>query len=542
MYLAMFIYNAQATEELVMNYADDLVLGGGEAGGEFSVDVDQFIHPGVDTHSEMWTYSYNGIYRANAIIETLTDAEKVEANLASYYSSDEELNAYVAQSLGEAYFMKGFFYFNLGRWFGGVPIINTTTSDRYVPRAEFMDVFSVAATNFKLAVETLPNKAATAYSSSDFGHANRWIAQGYLARTYLHATGYMTNIEGQATSEVPYYEMEGSLTKADAIAAIEDVQNNSGYALLPDFRSLWSYSYANYASVLYEDEDGDGKLPWARDENLQWAGQDGFTATLPGTTGNSELMFAKCAAFGNWSTVSQSNTNACMIYFGPRDEDAGAYQYGWGHGTTNPYYFNSFEEGDTRRDGTIITVADTEANGAAANGQGDTYEMKACQDYTGYCGKKHAQIEISGASGNMGMFAYIYNYTGADIQLWNCMNYPLLRYADILLMHSELTETADGMNKVRARAGLGEIEWSFANLQNERMFEFGYESIRYFDLVRWGNLYTSDNMYSKTGTVYDNLIEVNYTCTPNPAQKGLRPIPECEIELSLGTYEQNPGW
>lgn len=540
MYLAMYISSAQAKEEIVMNITDDIHLGGGEAGGEVSLDFDQFTHPGTDSHSDLWTGCYNGIYRANAIIETLTDAEKVEANLAPYYSSDDELATFVAQSLGEAYFMKGFYYFNLGRWFGGVPIINTTTADRYALRSTFLETFSVAATNFYLAAETLPNKAATAYSTADFGHANRWIAKGYLARTYLYATGYLTNMEGQSTSEIPYYEMDGSLDLATAKAALDDVVNDSGYALVSDFRSLWSYSYANYASVLYEDPAGDNLLPWANQEGLVWAGQDGFTATLAGTTGNSELMFAKMAAFGNWSTVSQQNTNAAMIYFGPRDADAGAYQYGWGWGTINPAYYKSFEDGDVRRDGTIINLDDWELNGGSS-----AYEMKAQQDYSGYIPKKHAQIDINGYDGSNGMFSYIYDQVGSwDNQLWNCQNYPLLRYADILLMRSELYENADyGMNEVRARAGLEATSYSFEALNLERAWEFATESNRYFDLLRWGTLYNNTyNWYGSNPEVYDNLILTNYTCTPDATQKGLRPIPECEIELSLGMYDQNPGW
>lgn len=540
MYLAMYISAVQSKEELVMNYADDIGLGGGGSGTEWCVSADQFTTDliGQDAHAEMWTSSYNGIYRANTLIEVLTDQGRINTNIAPNFESEAELDEFVAQALGEAYFMKGFFYFGLGRWFGGVPIINTTVADRYVGRSTFLETFSVAATNFKLAAETFPNKAATAYSSDDFGHANRWIAQGYLARTYLHATGYMTNIEGQATTEVPYYEMDGSLTKADAIAAIEDVRDNSGYALASDFRNLWPYAHANYVSVAYEDPEGDEKYPWVKQEGLVWTGQDGMSPVLAGTTGNPEVMFAKCAAFGNWNTYAMANTNSCMLFFGARNASVGPFNYGWGQGTTNPAYYESFEDGDLRRDGAILDLY----HHLQADGTYAEYTVGDCADFTGYADKKHGQIMIDGSSNSKGMFAYLYDQS-SNLQLWNVANYPLLRYSDILLMHSELTETATGMNLVRERAGLADTSYGLTNLMNERMWEFSYESIRYFDLVRWGALYTKENtLFDSSFNVVTMSKEVPYTVTPNSVQKGLRPIPNCEIELSLGVYEQNPGW
>ena len=61
----------------------------------------------------------------------------------------------------------------------------------------------------------------------------------------------------------------------------------------------------------------------------------------------------------------------------------------------------------------------------------------------------------------------------------------LLRLADVMLMHSELTGTADQMNKVRARVGLPATTYSWKNIKDERRWELAGEGLRYNDLRRW---------------------------------------------------------
>jgi hypothetical protein len=57
---------------------------------------------------------------------------------------------------------------------------------------------------------------------------------------------------------------------------------------LTDFRNLWPYSYVNKSA-------GTNVLPWAKTNNLSWAGQDGVTPTFG--TGNRETMFVQRFSF-----------------------------------------------------------------------------------------------------------------------------------------------------------------------------------------------------------------------------------------------------
>lgn len=91
------------------------------------------------------------------------------------------------------------------------------------------------------------------------------------------------------------------------------------------------------------------------------------------------------------------------------------------------------------------------------------------------------------------------NRTGND----DGVNFPIIRYADVLLMAAEASiggiggdmpsenygiDGAECFNKVRARAGVGTKTLNMANIQEERKLEFTGEYIRKYDLMRWGIL------------------------------------------------------
>ncbi|MFI3287744.1 MAG: RagB/SusD family nutrient uptake outer membrane protein [Rikenellaceae bacterium] len=536
MYMNMYSSDDNSNEQTIVNYCDDIVLGGGSVSLEPAYYMDKYENPEYDTHQVMWADSYTGIYRANALIETLSQDGEFD-KLRSYFSSDAACEEYIAQSLGEAYFMKGYYYLRLGRWFGGVPIINTADGDRYVGRSSFEDTFSLVVTCFKNAYEAFPDKAATSYTTDEYGHANKWIAAGYLSRAFLHATGYLTNIENTTTTEIPLYEESGSVTKDYVVTALEDCMANSGYALLSDFRSLWHYSYTNYCSELYGDSHGDNLLPWAKNEGLVWAGQDGFSATLAGTTGNSEVMFAMLCGLDAWTPSLTGNLNRQSLAFGQGGNNSGAFLSGWAYGPAHPALYEEWDDTDLRKKGSIVYTQDTE-------NFIDGHDVPSCVQYTQYIGKKYVTQALN-YSNTGGIFNFVYDNAFNHKQLQCVANFVLLRYSDILLMHSELTETADGMNQVRRRAGLSDTSYSLYQIKWERLYEFAYESIRFYDLVRWGDLYSNDNTvtyFGKSADVYNNYDLQTYTVAPPAEQKGLHKIPESEMELSNGAYEQNPGW
>ena len=119
-YNAIYTAGVHSNETVAANLMSDMMLGGGGPDDKSAKYVDNFEDPAEDTYRDMWTQSYNGIARANAIIE-----KTAEADFSIYFNSPEEAETYKNQAIGEALFMRAFFYFRLAKFFGGVPLIVT---------------------------------------------------------------------------------------------------------------------------------------------------------------------------------------------------------------------------------------------------------------------------------------------------------------------------------------------------------------------------------------------------------------------------------
>jgi len=170
------------------------------------------------------------------------------------------------------------------------------------------------------------------------------------------------------------------------------------------------------------------------------------------------------------------------------------------------------------------------------------------------------------------------NYTSPREQNNGSCNFPILRYADVLLMTAEaalfkqgstgasLTDGLGYLNQIRSRAGLGSIStYDLAYIQDERSRELCFEGLRRMDLIRWG--------YAKYKDAYDNIVADavlygsdgagNYkgdaalntagNNDPRPiysikalmnsyAKFSLLPIPNAEIGRASNTFYQNAGW
>ena len=113
-----------------------------------------------------------------------------------------------------------------------------------------------------------------------------------------------------------------------------------------------------------------------------------------------------------------------------------------------------------------------------------------------------------------------------------------MRFADVLLMLSELTEDAQYMNQVRDRAGLPPIAYTLEALKQERMHELAFEGLRWFDLVRWGIAKEELETYS---AFEGSLIEV-YNGLSFSEKNNIFPIPQDQIDRIGGNLQQNPGY
>jgi starch-binding outer membrane protein, SusD/RagB family len=100
-------------------------------------------------------------------------------------------------------------------------------------------------------------------------------------------------------------------------------------------------------------------------------------------------------------------------------------------------------------------------------------------------------------------------------------------------------------NDVHTRAGLTAFTTAptAAQIMDERKFEFAFEGIRYWDLLRQG-LSTAASTIAQTQTVLSgNVSEVVTISAANiTTTRGFMQIPNTQITLSDGKLVQNTGW
>ncbi len=524
-YNSLYSPDHQSDEHMVAMILEDVTLPGGGSDDTWAKNLGQFTDPEENTHRDLWLITYKGIARVNTIIFAVNNND-----FSASFNTQAEAETFKNDVLGEAYFMRAFLMFRAARFFGGMPVITTPEGPYTGPRNSFEETFAQIAYDFNEAAKRMEKKNAADFSTSSYGHANIWVAKGYLARTYLFYTGYQTNIEGKATDVLPLAG-GGQLTKADIVTNLEDIINNSGYELTPDFRNLWPYSYVNKAA-------GSDILPWAADNHLEWVGQDGYKPGLHGT-GNKEVMFAlRYANAADWGET-QKNRNWVTLFTGVRSNSMIPFGEGWGTATVHPRFYSNWNNDDTRKDGSVLVMGDAD--------QGtEDYEGGKGDHESGLFNKKYTNLQFEKDGETQNMWRQIYNFGQKDFMLAHAQDFYYLRFADILLMHSELTGTATGLNKVHARAyGAKHVDltYSIEALKEERLREFAFEGIRWFDLVRWGDVAGNNNYYVKEAVVkMENGTEIEYKRAYRPVTKGLRPLPESEVNLSNGAYTQNPGW
>ncbi|MBE0646360.1 MAG: RagB/SusD family nutrient uptake outer membrane protein [Bacteroidales bacterium] len=168
----------------------------------------------------VWQESYLGISRANIVLEKVPPI-----------SMDSALKERI---LGEAYFLRGLFYFNLVRFFGDVPLVlkptsaNLTDEELYPHRMAFVKIYEQIVTDLSMAADRLP---ASYSSGADKGRATRGAANGILAKVYLTQQNWeaarnaaQTVMESGAYSIWPDYTDNFKEAKKNGIESVFEVQ------------------------------------------------------------------------------------------------------------------------------------------------------------------------------------------------------------------------------------------------------------------------------------------------------------------------------
>ena len=492
---------------IVSEILSDDRLGGGSEGDRKMQAYNVLMKTDDNMLQIFWTQRYQGIFRANSLLQSIENVEKWE--------SESIKN----QLLGEIYFLRAYSYFELCRMFGSVPLVITTEPVNY-PKATPDELYAQIASDLKNAISLMESTPFGQSGAPELGHATKWAAEALMARVFLFYTGYYNK------SEIVLPEKE-TITKQNIIDWLNDCISNSGHELIEDFRNLWPYSNKYTAS----------DYNYAKMNNLSWVEESGA---------NKETIFAlKFSIRGNWTNIADGNAAIC--YFSMRNQpnynEVFPFGQGYGVAPVNSAMYKEWlkkEPTDIRRDGSIIDVNNPEENIKYTWGQGKQIEE------TGYWQKKYIAINHKKEDGGVENFSVPMYGCTPNFQFDNTQDIIVIRFADVLLMMAELKEDVTYLNQVRNRANLNSLStYSLSSLQYERRWELAFEGHRYYDLLRWG--IAGETLQKQNGIKIWNRGKESTMNMRNIIQRinetgGFMPIPQTQIDLSNGALEQTSGW
>lgn len=497
-----------------------------------------------------WTNNYNGIRKANVFLDLLTKVDWTylqKGNAAEY----ARRNKITKMHKYEAHFLRAFFYFELIKRYGGVPLIERSydpntelDSLKVIPRATFAECVDYIAAQCDSAAKNL-DADYSATSTQYVGRATKGAALALKARTLVYAASDLYN---QPTNTNPVFGYTDSNRKdrwikaAKACKVVLDMVPST-YGSHNDYSGLFLLRDAVSKEVIFEKR---------------------FTAG----NGFEVLNYPVGIASGKTSTCPTQNLVDAyeMKFFSASDSrnGKGIDEAGSGYNPLAPYTNRDPRMKKTivcntekfGKDNTIIQIWEGGNQGIPRK-----YASK-----TGYYLRKYVDesLDLISSSSNTNKHQWIY-----------------FRLSEIYLDYAEAmfeafgtptaTSPADGLtitplsaiNTVRTRPAVGmpAVPTSITpdnfklKLRNERRVELAFEDHRYWDARRW---MIANEVIG--GTIYGMRIE-NTTPVTTPPTTTLTfkytkqlvetrtwdnkmyfyPIPQSEMNKSTAMI-QNPGW
>ena len=550
----------------------DNCYGSGGLQDNVNKSLHHFTTASANQYEAEFTILYGGVSRANNQIETIDNVEWTEAQKPMRN-----------QLLGEAFFMRGFYNLLLTQLFGDIPLITSTViTDELQQQVSAEEViYPQIIADFVSGLNLMNEQSG--YGLRGDGHANKYAAESMLARAYMFWAGFYKGVGELATGDATIalndrngeaIAQEGcdksSVSKSDVVNYLKDIVNSGRYKLLKDFRSLWQYSNSFLLAEALDGEkhayefiaDMDPADCFDRDGNGNGNFEEIFQIQfLNASNWNIGGTYCNPRMYSNYLSCFWGLRNGATNDNGKRDKTY-PFNQGWGQGTPSCNIWDDWTDAerkgeytDIRKLGSLIDL-DNEL-------ESYTYE-KDDNEESGYACKKYAEVNLdANPKDNDSWWKQCESYGGSSLgneqQGDHFEDFYLMRYADVLLMLTELTGDASYMNEVQARAGVPQTAYSLTNVQNERRWEFAMEGIRFNDMRRWSgaeghseSCYAAKALQAQKGKQIVCLGQKankrsleHMTCSWSKRYadtKGFLPKPESQITLMAGKMTQNAGW
>jgi len=179
--------------------------------------------------TEAWASNYVGILRTNTILDHLDETVVPDSAMR-------------AQFEGEAKFLRAFYYFDLVRLFGKVPLVThavTTDESLKIGRNEVSEVYDQIIADLQTATTKLP----PAFTGVDKGRATSLAAKAMLGLVYLTRTGptYGINGPGLGTNEFD-----------KAVSLFNEVISSGKFTFVPTYASIFSWTNEGNGDIVFD--------------------------------------------------------------------------------------------------------------------------------------------------------------------------------------------------------------------------------------------------------------------------------------------------
>ncbi|KXK38859.1 MAG: RagB/SusD family nutrient uptake outer membrane protein [Saprospiraceae bacterium] len=373
-------------------------------------ELDNFTHTPTNVFvGSIWKGHYNAISRCNQALKALETA-----------SVDDTKKQ---QFIGEVRFIRGYYYFNLVRWFGGVPAVlrvpesaaDANSDDAFRTRASSEEIYNIIINDLQYAVDHLPLRNAT-----QKGRINKGTAEGMLAKVYMYRKDWQKVFDLSS-----------------------EVVNSGQFALLNDYAKIWRFEGNNSVESMFEIQTGT------------------FNNTDFGVRGYCVWQGPRVGGKGGWTDL------------------------GFGFCTPSGNLVQSYDPADTRRLSTVIEIDNSETHKGTILYDGYRIPSKDSienlyYNYKAYHSELRKGEPYLGNRDNKQKNIQILRY--ADILLMQAEAANELGQPDIAISNLNMLRARAGLAPVSIAGGtaLRETIW------NERRFELAMEHDRFFDIVRQG--------------------------------------------------------
>ena len=559
------VYGVLNSEALYGNYyslqianADDLCYFNNYNNSESRPD--RYNHSaGTATIYDTWSKLYEGIKNANRYIEAVEKTEIDPGKLSV------DIGLYIA----EARFLRAYYHFLLAQAWGDVPLrVKATTSpnpnDVQMAATPQEQVLKWCADEIEATIPDLYEPIDNTPS-----RVSQTVAQGILARVYLFMAGEsVKQIDGLDKKEM---YRRAAYWANEVIASHKHDLNES-------YEEIFINMIRDQYDTQFHESMWEAEFLGDRTSATDWT--NGRIGDLIGLRSQS-----RTTNYSEW---------ACN------------YSYGYYNGSYTLWqlYWENDRTADETASATVIDKRLTwnlpGYNYRGMNNQKISYKNKAGETVTRYLqqtqsmfktpwvyNNNFAMPDIEGLDQTIGdafdpadlvydptvMCAVrnagkwrretVYEKQMSAKSLYTTINFPILRYADVLLMYAEAIneyagapddQAKEAIREIRKRAGvktdeslLGDYR-SFRDLvRNERGRELAFEGLRKWDLIRWGtfvekmhNAGTNQPTENKYRNVsYTNYASANYANVT--ARHIYLPIPTKELAVNHA-LRQNPLW